>query len=33
VRKPGRSNSATEALVRHISDSLSNISRPLMAAE
>ena len=33
VRKPGRSNSATEALVRHISDSLSNVSRSLMAAE
>jgi DNA-binding transcriptional LysR family regulator len=33
VRKPGRSNSATEALARHISDSISNISRPLMAAE
>jgi DNA-binding transcriptional LysR family regulator len=33
VRKPGRTSSATEALARHISDSLSNLARPLMAAE
>ena len=35
VRKPGRPSSATEALARHIMESLSNLSaqRPMVAAE
>lgn len=33
VRKPGRSNSAADALAQHITDGLSNHQRSLMAAE
>jgi DNA-binding transcriptional LysR family regulator len=33
VHRPGRRSSAAEALSRHISESISNIPRPLMAAE
>lgn len=33
VRKPGRPNSAIEALARHVTESLSNLQRPVMAAE
>ncbi|CAN5225606.1 LysR substrate-binding domain-containing protein [soil metagenome] len=33
VRKPGRPSSAANALAQHITDGLSNLQRPLMAAE
>ena len=33
VHRPGRRSSAAEALSHHISESISNIQRPLMAAE
>jgi DNA-binding transcriptional LysR family regulator len=33
VRKPGRPSSAVEALARHVTESLSNLQRPAMAAE
>ena len=33
VRKPGRPSSAVEALARHVTESLSNLQRPMMAAE
>jgi DNA-binding transcriptional LysR family regulator len=33
VRKPGRPSSAVEALARHVTDSLSNLQRPMIAAE
>ena len=33
VRKPGRPNSAVEALARHVTESLTNLQRPGMAAE
>lgn len=33
MRKPGRSSSAVEALARHVSESLSNITPGMMAAE
>jgi DNA-binding transcriptional LysR family regulator len=32
VRKPGRPSSAIEALARHVSESLSNLQTPMMAA-
>ncbi len=33
VRKPGRPNSAIEALARHVTESLSNLQRSMIAAE
>ena len=33
VRKPGRGNSATDALARHVTESVANMSRAMMAAE
>ena len=33
VRKPGRPSSAVEALARHVSESLGNLQKPMMAAE
>lgn len=33
VRKPGRTSSAVEALTRHVTESLSNLSPAMMAAE
>ena len=33
VRKPGRPSSAVEALARHVTESLSNLQKPMMAAE
>ena len=33
VRKPGRPSSAANALAQHIAEGLSNVQRPLMAAE
>jgi DNA-binding transcriptional LysR family regulator len=33
VRKPGRPSSAVEALARHVTESLGNLQKPMMAAE
>ena len=33
VRKPGRGNSASDALARHVTESVANMSRAMMAAE
>jgi len=33
IRRPGKSNSATDALARHVTESLSNLSPAMMAAE
>jgi DNA-binding transcriptional LysR family regulator len=33
VRKPGRPSSAVDALARHVTESLSNLQRPMIAAE
>ena len=33
VRKPGKANSAIEALARHVTESLSNITTAMIAAE
>ena len=33
VRKPGRPSSAVEALARHVTESLANLQRPMIAAE
>jgi DNA-binding transcriptional LysR family regulator len=33
IRKPGKSNSAIDALARHVTESLSNLSQAMMAAE
>jgi DNA-binding transcriptional LysR family regulator len=33
VRKPGRPSSAADALARHVTESLGNLQKPMMAAE
>ena len=33
VRKPGRASSAVEALARHVTESLANLTTAMMAAE